>query len=91
MISTTSIAPMLLLVAGPDMFIAPNDILGDDARAGLIADITDLADGKLDGVNQLGIDGMTVEGKSLRHSRIPEGCCFLVQQGTAPHSPCHHR
>ena len=48
---------------GPDMFIAPNDSLGDDARAGLLADITDLAAGKFDGVNQLGIDGMTVDGK----------------------------
>ena len=48
---------------GPDMFIAPNDSLGDDARGGLIADITTLAAGKLDGVNQLGIDGMSVEGK----------------------------
>jgi arabinogalactan oligomer/maltooligosaccharide transport system substrate-binding protein len=49
--------------AEPDMFLAPNDSLGDDARAGLIADITDLLAGKLDGVNQLGIDGMTVDGK----------------------------
>ena len=48
---------------GPDMFIAPNDSLGDDARAGLIMDITDLAAGKLEGVNQLGIDGMTVDGQ----------------------------
>ena len=48
---------------GPDMFIAPNDSLGDDVRAGLIADITDLAAGKLEGVNQLGIDGMTLDGK----------------------------
>jgi arabinogalactan oligomer/maltooligosaccharide transport system substrate-binding protein len=48
---------------GPDLFVAPNDSLGDDARAGLVADITDLAKGKLDGVNQLGIDGMTVDGK----------------------------
>ena len=48
---------------GPDMFIAPNDSLGDDARAGLIADITDLAAGKLDGVNQLGVDGMSIDGK----------------------------
>ena len=31
---------------GPDMFIAPNDSLGDDARAGLIADVTALAEGK---------------------------------------------
>lgn len=49
--------------SGPDMFVAPNDSLGDDARAGLVADITDLLAGKTDGINQLGLDGMTVEGK----------------------------
>ncbi len=48
---------------GPDFFVAPNDSLGDDARAGLIADITELASGKLDGVSQLGIDGMSLDGK----------------------------
>ena len=47
---------------GPDMFIAPNDSLGDDARAGLIADITPLLEGKLDGYSQLSIDGMTLDG-----------------------------
>ena len=49
--------------AGPDMYIAPNDNLGDQARNGLIADITELAAGKLDNYNQLAIDGMTVDGK----------------------------
>src|SRR5258707_5003360 len=48
---------------GPDIFIAPNDSLGDDARAGLIPTITDPAKGKLDGVSKLGTDGMTVDGK----------------------------
>jgi arabinogalactan oligomer/maltooligosaccharide transport system substrate-binding protein len=48
---------------GPDMFIAPNDSLGDDARAGLIADITSLLEGKLNGYSQLSIDGMTLDGK----------------------------
>ncbi len=48
---------------GPDMFIAPNDSLGDDARAGLIADITDLAAGKLGDYSKAAIDGMTVDGK----------------------------
>ncbi len=48
---------------GPDMFVAPNDSLGDDARASLIADITDLAKGKLGGISQLGVDGMTLNGK----------------------------
>ena len=48
---------------GPDMFIAPNDSLGDDARAGLIADITDLAAGKLGEFSQLSVDGMSLDGK----------------------------
>ncbi len=48
---------------GPDMYIAPNDSLGDDVRAGLIADITDLTKGRLDGVAQIGIDGMSLNGK----------------------------
>lgn len=48
---------------GPDMFIAPNDSMGDDARAGLIADITSLVEGKLSGYSQLSIDGMTLDGK----------------------------
>jgi len=48
---------------GPDMFIAPNDDLGNDARAGLIADITDLAAGKLGDYSQISIDGMSYDGK----------------------------
>ncbi len=48
---------------GPDMFVAPNDSMGDDARAGLIADITSLLEGKLTGYSQLSIDGMSLDGK----------------------------
>jgi len=48
---------------GPDMFIAPNDSLGDDARASLIADITDLLKGKLDAYAPLSVEGMTLDGK----------------------------
>lgn len=61
--------------SGPDMFIAPNDSLGDDARAGLIADISSLANGKLAGVNQLGIDGMSLDGKLYG---IPESLKAVV-------------
>lgn len=48
---------------GPNMFIAPNDDLGNDARAKLIADITELAKGKLDGYAKLSVDGMSLDGK----------------------------
>jgi len=48
---------------GPDLYLVPNDSLGDDVRAGYIADITDLAAGKLQGINRLGLEGMAVDGK----------------------------
>ncbi len=48
---------------GPDMFIAPNDDLGNLSRAGVVLDITDMLEGKLDGVVDTGIAGMMVDGK----------------------------
>jgi len=72
---------------GPDMFIAPNDDLGNDARAGLIADITDLAAGKLDGVNQLGVDGMTVEGKLYGIPESMKAVAFWYNTDLLPEPP----
>ena len=60
---------------GPDMFVAPNDSLGDDARAGLIADITDLATSKLGDYGPLSIEGMQVDGKLYG---IPESLKAVV-------------
>jgi len=48
---------------GPDMFIAPNDSLGDLARAELVADLTEMLAGKLDGVSDVAVEGMKVSGK----------------------------
>jgi len=61
--------------AGPDMFVAPNDSLGDDARNGLIADITDLAKDKLGDYAPLSVEGMTVDGKLYG---IPESLKAVV-------------
>ncbi len=60
---------------GPDMFVAPNDSLGDDARAGLVADITDLATSKLGDYAPLSIEGMQVDGKLYG---IPESLKAVV-------------
>jgi arabinogalactan oligomer/maltooligosaccharide transport system substrate-binding protein len=60
---------------GPDMFVAPNDSLGDDARAGLLADITDLAMSKLGDYAPLSIEGMQLEGKLYG---IPESLKAVV-------------
>lgn len=60
---------------GPDMFIAPNDDLGNDARAGLIADITELAKGKLGDYTPLSVEGMSLDGKLYG---IPESLKAVV-------------
>ena len=72
---------------GPDMFIAPNDSLGDDARAGLIADITDLAAGKLDGYLPLAIDGMSVEGKLYGIPESLKAVAFWYNTDMLPEPP----
>jgi arabinogalactan oligomer/maltooligosaccharide transport system substrate-binding protein len=69
------------------MFIAPNDSLGDDARASLIADITDIAKGKLTGVNQLGIDGMTLDGKLYGIPESMKALAFWYDKSKLPTAP----
>ena len=48
---------------GPDMFVAPNDDLGNWARGELVLDLTDMLAGKLDMVAPVAVDGMKVDGK----------------------------
>ena len=48
---------------GPDLFIAPNDSLGKEARAGLFLDVTTLLEGKLTNDSQVSVDGSKVDGK----------------------------
>jgi len=72
---------------GPDMFIAPNDSLGDDARAGLIADITDLAAGKLDAYAPLSVDGMSVEGKLYGIPESLKAVAFWYNKELLPEAP----
>lgn len=60
---------------GPDMFIAPNDNLGGEARAGTIADITDLLAGKLGDYTELSQGGMMYDGKMYG---VPESLKAVV-------------
>jgi arabinogalactan oligomer/maltooligosaccharide transport system substrate-binding protein len=72
---------------GPDMFIAPNDSLGDDARAGLIADITSLAEGKLGAYAPLAVEGMTVEGKLYGIPESLKAVAFWYNKDMLPEAP----
>ena len=48
---------------GPDLFIAPNDSLGKEARAGLFLDVTSMISDKLGNDSKVSIDGSKVDGK----------------------------
>lgn len=48
---------------GPDLFIAPNDSLGKEARAGLFLDISSQLEGKLPNASDVAIEGSKVDGK----------------------------
>jgi arabinogalactan oligomer/maltooligosaccharide transport system substrate-binding protein len=72
---------------GPDMFVAPNDSLGDDARAGLIADITTLADGKLADYSKLSVEGMSVEGKLYGIPESLKAVAFWYNKDLLPTPP----
>lgn len=72
---------------GPDMFIAPNDDLGNDARAGLIADITDLAKGKLGAYAPLSVEGMSVEGKLYGIPESLKAVAFWYNKDMLPQAP----
>lgn len=48
---------------GPDMFIAPNDSLGKEVRAGLLLALDDMLKGKLDNNLEVAVEGCRVEGK----------------------------
>jgi arabinogalactan oligomer / maltooligosaccharide transport system substrate-binding protein len=48
---------------GPDLFIAPNDSLGKEARAGLFLDVTTMLEGKLGNDSDVSVAGSKVDGK----------------------------
>ncbi len=72
---------------GPDMFIAPNDSLGDDARASLIADITSLASGKLSAYAPLSVEGMSVDGKLYGIPESLKAVAFWYNKDMLPQAP----
>jgi putative multiple sugar transport system substrate-binding protein len=72
---------------GPDMFIAPNDNLGGQARAGTIADITDLAAGKLGDYSELSQGGMMYDGKLYGIPESLKAVAFWYNTDMLPEAP----
>jgi len=72
---------------GPDAFTAPNDNLGSEVRAQLIAPIDSLLTGKLDGYTQSGIAGVTIDGKMYAVPGIAKAVGLYYNTSTIPNPP----
>ena len=72
---------------GPDMYIAPNDNLGKEVRAGLLAPLDSLLAGKLDGYSQLSIQGVTVNGKIYAVPVVPKAVAMYYNKSTVTTPP----
>jgi arabinogalactan oligomer/maltooligosaccharide transport system substrate-binding protein len=72
---------------GPDMFIAPNDNLGGQARAGTIADVTDLVAGKLGDYSELSQGGMMYDGKMYGIPESLKAVVFWYNTDLLPEAP----
>ncbi|MBI5032687.1 MAG: phosphate/phosphite/phosphonate ABC transporter substrate-binding protein, partial [Chloroflexi bacterium] len=72
---------------GPDMYIAPNDSLGKEARAGLLAPLDDLLKGKLDPYSKLSVQGVTVDGKIYAVPMIPKALAMYYNKSTVANPP----
>ncbi len=72
---------------GPDMFIAPNDNMGDQARGGLIADITELASGKLGDYSGIAVEGMSLDGKLYGIPETTKAVVFWYNTDLLPEAP----
>ena len=49
--------------AGPDLFIAPNDSLGFQAREGVILELDQYLEGQLENISETAVNGSMVDGK----------------------------
>ena len=72
---------------GPDMYIAPNDSLGKEARAGLLAPLDSMLAGKLDPFSKLAVQGVTVDGKIYAVPMIPKALAMYYNKTTVTTPP----
>jgi arabinogalactan oligomer/maltooligosaccharide transport system substrate-binding protein len=69
------------------MFTAPNDNTGNQIRAGLLADITDLLKGKTDVFPASSFDGATIDGKVYGVPGIIKAVALYYNKSTIPNPP----
>ncbi len=72
---------------GPDMYIAPNDSLGKEVRAELLAPLDSYLQGKLDAFSKLSVEGVTVNGKIYAVPMIPKALAMYYNKSTVTSPP----
>jgi arabinogalactan oligomer/maltooligosaccharide transport system substrate-binding protein len=73
--------------AGPDMYTAPNDDLGNWVRGKLVAPVDDLMAGHTQDFAKAGIDGLTVDGKLYGVPGIIKAVALYYNKSTIPTPP----
>jgi arabinogalactan oligomer / maltooligosaccharide transport system substrate-binding protein len=72
---------------GPDMYIAPNDSLGKEVRAGLLQPIDSMVQGKLDPFSKLSVEALTVDGKLYAVPMVPKALAMYYNKSTVTTPP----
>jgi arabinogalactan oligomer / maltooligosaccharide transport system substrate-binding protein len=72
---------------GPDLFIAPNDSLGKEARAGLFLDVTTMLEGKLGNDSDVSVAGSKVDGKLYMVPESLKAVAMYYDKSKVPTAP----
>jgi arabinogalactan oligomer/maltooligosaccharide transport system substrate-binding protein len=72
---------------GPDMFTVPNDNTGNQARAGLLAPLGDLLEGKTDAFPESSFAGATIGGEIYGVPGIAKAVALYYNKSTIPEPP----
>jgi arabinogalactan oligomer/maltooligosaccharide transport system substrate-binding protein len=72
---------------GPDMFTVPNDNTGNQARAGLLAPLDDLVEGRTDGFAPSSFEGATIDGQLYGVPGIIKAVALYYNKSTIPEPP----
>lgn len=77
----------VLAGGGPDMFLAPNDDLGNLSREGVVAPIDALVEGKLDAFSDVAVQGMTVDGQIYGIPESAKAVALYYNKSMVPTPP----
>ena len=73
--------------AGPDMFVAPNDELGNHVRSGVVTNVDDYLQGRLTNVHTTAIEGMKVNNNLYGVPESAKAVALFYRKSDVPTPP----